>query len=568
MSLQSGLYVGTSGLQTSQNALNTVAHNLSNVGTEGYVRQQVGLADRYYNRLSSSAAVSFMQTGLGVSYSQVRQVRDTFLDKTYREEAGRLSFYEASYNAIGEVETILGEMNGAAFNTSLQDLWDAVQEASKDPASTVVQGLIVQRASTFLQSAQGVYEALSSYQDNLNLQVKTDVDQINDYTQRIFDLNIAISKVEAGGTERANDLRDERNLYLDELAKLGNVSYTEDSFGSLSVKLEGVDLVNHDFVNKIGLYQDTKTGFYTPYWERNASYTINEFGEKEYDITGAEVFNFETPISADRDTDIGGLKAVLLARGDHRADYTDLLDGANYEKNISSSVIMNVMAEFDGLVHNIVTKINEIIAGSSDSATGYLCNEDGSPIQVFEKLTTPGYEMRTDASGNPVYDANGNVIWDYVKEQDGTDGLHVDSTSLYSLANIKINQELMQSPAKLGFVRADGKVDYDTLENMKKAFDSAEYNLNPSVVKYSNFKDLYSDMVAAIGNDGSVYKSLYENQNITVNSTEAARQQVIGVSSDEELSQMIRFQNAYNASSRYINVIDEMLEHILNTLGA
>ena len=64
-----------------------------------------------------------------------------------------------------------------------------------------------------------------------------------------------------------------------------------------------------------------------------------------------------------------------------------------------------------------------------------------------------------------------------------------------------------------------------------------------------------------------VFRSIYENQVSTVEATQSAREQVIGVSTDEELSNMIKFQNAYNASSRYINVISEMLEHILSTLG-
>ena len=79
--------------------------------------------------------------------------------------------------------------------------------------------------------------------------------------------------------------------------------------------------------------------------------------------------------------------------------------------------------------------------------------------------------------------------------------------------------------------------------------------------------DFYSNIVTQVANSGSVFKSIYTNQTTTVDSTEAARQQVVGVSDDEELNNMIKFQNAYNASSRFINVIDEMLEHIINTLG-
>jgi len=119
MPLMGSLYVGTTGLQTSQNALNTTGHNLTNADTVGYVRQQTMLGDRGYNTISIDAtAIANKQLGLGVNYSQIRQVRDVFLDQTYREESGRLAFYETYYSAIEEVETLLGEMDGASFQLS------------------------------------------------------------------------------------------------------------------------------------------------------------------------------------------------------------------------------------------------------------------------------------------------------------------------------------------------------------------------------------------------------------------------------------------------------------------
>jgi len=75
-------------------------------------------------------------------------------------------------------------------------------------------------------------------------------------------------------------------------------------------------------------------------------------------------------------------------------------------------------------------------------------------------------------------------------------------------------------------------------------------------------------LVSQVANSGAVYRSIFTNQEDTVEATENARQQIIGVSSDEELSNMIRFQNAFNASSRYVNAISEMLAHLINTLGA
>ena len=116
-------------------------------------------------------------------------------------------------------------------------------------------------------------------------------------------------------------------------------------------------------------------------------------------------------------------------------------------------------------------------------------------------------------------------------------------------------------------IKEDGSVDYETLEVMKAKFTEESNTLNPNVKKKTSFVDYYGDLVSQVANSGSVYKSIMINQQATVNATFSAREQVIGVSSDDELTNMVKFQNAYNASSRYINVISEMLAHLINTLG-
>ena len=585
MPLMGSLYIGASGLQTSQNALNTTAHNLSNIDTTGYTRQQVQLSDKRYIALSVDPnSVNNKQTGLGVTYSRVKQIRDYFLDKTYRKESGRSMFYEVSTEVMEEVESQLGEMNGEAFQTTITDFWTSIQELAKDPASSVSQGLLVQRASEFVERATAVYEGLSSYQDNLNTQIKKQVDKINDYGNMLLTLNDQIRAIESGGIEHANDLRDARNQVLDELSELASITYGEDLYGNVYVQIEGVDFVKGGACYEIGTYVDVNTGFYTPFWPQNASYRVMDNGTREYNIDGAEVFDLNREISSDLNTDIGGLKAMLLARGDHRADYTDI--EGDYD-SVSQSVVMNIQAEFDQLIHNVVTKVNSILADAAGvqqgsitledgtllegarfadvDSNGYMRRDDGSPIQLFGKVSTDNY---LKVSGTVTYaDEDGNIqtktgeFWVFNEEDSSA------PESLYSVKNLQIDRELMQRPAMLGFRLPDGSEDTATAEALKAAFTEESYTLNPNVKKKTTFVDYYTDLVAQVANSGSVYRSIYTNQESTVEAANSAREQVVGVSSDEELSNMIKFQNAYNASSRYINVISEMLEHIINTLG-
>lgn len=551
MPLMGSLYIGASGLQSGQNALNTTAHNLTNIDTTGFTRQQTLLSSKRYITISKNpAAVSDQQYGIGVNLSAVRQVRDYFLDQTYRKESGRSTFYEASTDVLGEVENVLGELNGEDFQTSLTNLWTAVQELSKDPSSSVTQGLLVQRSAEFINRANAVYQDLTNYQDNLNKQIKEKVTTINQYGKQIQALNDQIRKIECGGIEHANDLRDTRNQILDELGKLCKMTYSEDSTGNVSVRIEDSDFVRGDLLYEIGLDASDATGFYTPFWIKDAEYTVLADGTKKYNIEGAEVFNLDQTVSSSLDTDIGGLKALLLARGDHRSNYTDINN--NYD-SISQSIVMNVQAEFDQMIHSVTTRINGILAEVYDPSRGYMCDKDGSPLQLFQKVTTDGYEKVTDAGGN--------VTWKYAEE----DPARTDT--LYTLGNLQVNANLLREPSMLSFKKADGSADYDTTDKLKAAFTDESYTLNPNVLKKTTFVDYYKDLVSQVANTGSAFRNIYENQQTTVEATYNAREQIVGVSSEEELSNMIRFQNAYNASSRYINVINELLEHIISTLA-
>lgn len=637
MSLWSDLSLGVTGLHASNNALNTVAHNITNTDTEGYTRQQVELDDRRYITISKTgSAVSFQQTGLGVYYSNVKQVRDYFLDKTYRSELGRQEFYEVSKNTLNEIEDLLGELNGAAFQESISDLWTAVQELTKDPCNSVTQGALVSEAAEFLERASSVYNDLASYQDNINYQVLQDVQTINAYGKQILDLNSTIQKIELGD-EKANDYRDQRNLILDKLSELCNISYAEDEYGSVSVKIEGEDFVKGSLCYEMWIDIDSQTGFYTPYWPQNSDYTVVEGGDpkndggdtifstdgirgdRKYKIDSAHVFNTNKPISSEMKTDIGKLRSLLYARGDHRADWTDI----NFYDDIKDSVLMNVEAEFDQLVHNVITSINGVLEDAATTAltakggkagtvtadsTGtdldiynaikaqddkwyegkeykifenmddgfnYLKSSDGHPLQLFEKSAADGYTKVDTSAGSfwvyneeemPKYNNKGQVV--------DSNGFVVDQASLkdlkyslYSVANTHINQKLVQTPTLLGFRLVDGSEDTATMEALKNVFTDEKFKLNPDVIKRVNLNDYYSDLVAQISNSGYMYNSIYENQAKTVAAAESAKDQVEAVSSDEELSNMIKFQSAYNASSRFINVVDEMIEHIITSLA-
>lgn len=532
MSLFSGLYVGTTALRVASDALNTTSHNLSNTDTKGYTRQQVSQSTRHYNVLSdASVSVAAKEIGMGVRYAETRQVRDFFLDQIYRRESGRSAFYEVNYEALVHVQDLLGESGDRNFAEAIEDYWVAIQDLAEDPSSAVTQGLFVSKAQTLIERATNVYKSLIDYQNNLNREVKKDVDKLNDFGKRLVELNKQIVKIEAGGVEHANDFRDERNYILDQMSELCNISYSENLDGYVSVQIEGVDFVKNTTFYEM-LLDENDYGYYTPFWPHIIESSTDENGEKFYppeEVAKGKVFNLEREISTAANTDVGRLKSLLLVRGDHPANCDELGDAEDYNRLIAPSVIMNVQAEFDQLISGIANDINQILkdAGYTDGTT----NQDNA---LFVRINTEG--------------------------MDPDEGWHI--------GNIAVNQKFLQQPALLNFVKGEDSVDYETTTKLKEAFENQKYHLNPNAGSRSAYKDYYRDLVNQVSNTGEVNRLLYEYQLDTQEEANFAREQVLGVSSDEELQFMIRFQNAYNVASRYITTLNNMLENMLNQFGA
>jgi len=525
---------------------------MANMDTEGYTRQQISLGTRSYQTLEKKTEpIAWKQVGTGVYYNNCKQVRSVFLDKSYRLESGRCAFYDVSIKTLEEVEDQLQEMNGAEFADSLNNLWVAVQEMAKDPCSAVTQSSFVTRANEFLTRAKSVYDGLVDYQKNLDSTVKGMVDEINGYGDRLRRLNQDIVNIESGKQEQANDLRDERNQILDKLGEYGKIEYEEDVFGNITVYFEGSSFVTTDHVNHIGI--DTKlespAGFATPYWEYAARTEFNQDGSKSVvSIDGAHIYDLTQTISTTINTDVGKLKSVLLARGDHNATYHDITEDTDfYNSNISQSVIMNIQAEFDQLINSIMTNINDIMEQAESNPAfidgGVGEAKDFTMFVCSNEEDTLNYDISDDKPAGTV-------------------------KTKFTIKNTQINPKLIQEPTLFTFRTIDGNEDNRTTTLLKEAFTNEKLTLNPNVSSKNSLISYYNSLVSQVANTGDVYNSIREAQQQTVDGVSAAREQIVGVSSDEELEFMIMFQNAYNASSRYINVVSEMLEHLVTSLGS
>ncbi|SFA88812.1 flagellar hook-associated protein 1 FlgK [Acetitomaculum ruminis DSM 5522] len=561
MSIFGSLYVGTSGLKTSQNALNITSHNIANVNTEGYTRQQVYQSDLTYIKFGE-AGNGQMQKGLGVQVAEAVQVRDYFLDKNYREEYGRKNFYDSTLDAMSEVETLFGELEGTSFSDALKEFRTAFDELDKDPSTSEYQSLVILKGSQIVDRAKSIYDGLVSYQTHINKRITEQVDRINEIGKKITELNREIMKVEAGGVEKANDLRDTRNILLDELSGYVSIDFKENVDGVITVSIEGVEFITEARYNKMDMIKDPITDFATPIWPHLSDGTYYE-----------EVFDLSKGVSTKANTDIGSLKALILARGEEPADYSYIegMDAATYDKTTGLSAIVNSEAEFDQLIHNLVVAINDILCPNKtitddlgntytvwDAENGHVGSDGQGPgKELFSRKTVPRYNAVE-------LTVNGETSTYYVYNEEDTE----QESTMYSIKSIVINEELLADESLFPHRTKSGEIDYGFTESLCDVWDKAFLTLNPDSIAPLNFTDYYSRMIESFSTDMKTVNTMANTLQNEVDTIENKRQQIVGVSSDEELTNMIKFQNAYNASSRYINAVNDMIEVLLTQVGA
>ncbi len=638
MSLFSSFNTGVSGLKTSQIGIHTTSHNLANIYTEGYVRQQVSYADAQYQNVGRSQLTNW-KVGMGVIASETRHIRSLLLDKAYRQQVGRENFYSAQTAATEEVENIMGELNSVAFQDTLKDLWDAISEMAKTPDGSVTREGLVMTADEFVTRVTAIGDQLREYQQNLNSEIWNTVNQVNSLGQTIYELNVKIQSIESAGIEKANDYRDQRDLALDKLAELVKISYTEDEKSFVIVRIESQEFINYGGVNEMGAAQlntADDSDYYTPVWTH---------------LDDIPVFNLETDISTAKNNDLGKLKGLLLSRGAYEADYTDIpkipeepnpddytdangnpdnaaymaavqdywnntyqdyLEEANhYNYNTGASVIMRTQAMFDQLINGIVTAINDCMCPNVDTtiaggttltiaagtnynqladeiktALGTVATDNNGCLVNDETFTLAGdttvLALDTENCGNGYDGELGEELFSRDDTQDRYTVLTADdgteyyiynpynifgNEGLYSVGNIRVNQIVLEKTSALPFWDKEIAANYGVANKILEAWDAASMNLDPNNVTPKDFSDYYTAMIDVVANDGYIYNAITVNQQSVVSDIEEGRQAVTGVSSEEELTNLIKYQNAYNANSRFINTVTDMIDTLINKVG-
>ncbi|MFO7985609.1 MAG: flagellar hook-associated protein FlgK [Desulfatiglandaceae bacterium] len=270
------LHIGRQALAAQQEALNVTAHNIANVNTEGYSRQRV------VTETTAPITTGAGQVGTGVTVSGVERVYDRHLAQQISDENETFGRWEAEKNGLDRAEVVLNEASGYGLNQAMSDFWDAWQDLVNNPSGAAEREMVAWSGENLALNFERIHNDLSQIQNDMNSYVSQTVDGINFKAEQIAAINEKIVKIETSEGS-ANDLRDKRDVWVNELAKMIDITYHEEGNGSYTIKL-GDDRSLVEGATSNALATDTNgSGFEDVVWEDdNADVPISDGKLKGY----------------------------------------------------------------------------------------------------------------------------------------------------------------------------------------------------------------------------------------------------------------------------------------------
>lgn len=270
-----GLEIARKSLFASQRAIELTGHNIANANTEGYTRQRVDFKAAAPGNGSSIDNFSGNRTGGGVEIEGIVQIRNEYYDTLYREEDAYLSELNAKSESLRYIEDIFSESTESGIGSGIENLFSSMEQLFSDAGNSLLRSQLQQDAISLTNTMQLTAGRLNEYVDRQNSQVETIVSEINSIARQISSLNKTIFSYELNG-EPANDLRDQRNLLIDELNSYIAVNVNEKETGELRVSVGGIALVDHMQINNMVLKEEPSPALdgksvLNPQWEKSGN---------------------------------------------------------------------------------------------------------------------------------------------------------------------------------------------------------------------------------------------------------------------------------------------------------
>jgi len=543
-----GFNIARSGLFAAQKALNTVSHNIANANTEGFTRQRLEMHSSNPDAFPGKPGV----IGTGVDTEHVQQIRDEFMDFKFRKEQTSAGEWGAKETVLKNIEAILNEPSESGIREVLDQFFSSIQELNKTPESLTTRALVRQRGIALAKTLGGMYETLEKTQRDLNFEVRTNVSEINGYADRVAEFNRVIYQTELNGSS-ANDIRDQRNLLLDKMSELADINYYEDSLNRFHVDINGHKIVSHYRADHLVTKERTT---------KKNEFDVEKLLEVEWE-SGA-TFNITS----------GKIKGIL--------DMRDNIEGM--DKGIP--YYLDKLNEFADTLSEEINRVHK---------TGYdLRGGTGVNFFTVNNKSTAEYEAEILASGfngDPAVDVTSQVMTgtSSTKTTAENDKIIRDNIAQIVKNTPDFKGKSIKPLSNGRFVVADRRraseltISKDVEDELEKLATSdrlagvpgnganalriGDVRHNVALFDWGSADDFVKALVSNLGVDTQQSTRISENSEVLLNFIKTNKMSVSGVSLDEEMSEMVKFQHSYNANARMINTMDEMLDLIVNRLG-
>lgn len=552
----SGFNTALSALQANQKRLDITGQNLSNMNTAGYTRQQLEASSlNYTNPVSHYSNGNETAVGFGVSMDRVSQIRDPYLDIQYRSQSADCSYTNRLQTALNSLSKVLDEttISGIrqAFDdvlstlTSMQDpakVSDPIYESELRTKMQSVCNLFNQASRQITQAEQNEFQRLTGEGSS----EQGDVQKINDILRQIGDLNVQIKRNQVAG-HPSLELQDKRNLLLDELsgyipvetryykddAHSGNNAYDHDANGAVIGKKDWPDdlEVSMDYIDAQGKSQKLILV--------NGSDLGANGLTKNYGQLSVLKGDHQTAASVSDPADISiKFEKAPSYKGNGPAATNDVyaeLKGIRFEGG-------SLQASLDMLQK---TGTGKVINGSTavDDVRGYQYYSE-----KLDQLASTFAKSMNDIN-------NGKKHTDQNLLSNSTD----DSTTGITAGNIGISKGWTSGTIHIS---TDGTNRTDTILDMIAAMkDTTKLN-------GKTFADYMNNLSTQLASDSSSNQTALKTGTTVLNSIQDSRESLSGVSLDEEATNMMAYVSAYNAASRLMTALDEVLNTLISNTGA
>lgn len=564
MSVYGSIRLAANTLRANQIAMQVVGQNLANANTEGYIREEVVLSPAPTQRLGG------LLLGMGVEVEAVIQKIDNFLEERLRGSVSERSSNSVKEDAYLQLETMINELGETDLSTRLNDFFSAISEVLNQPESVSVRNLAVLEAATLANDMNRLSERVQSLRSDLNDRVTAMADRINRLIEEIRTLNVRITQTEGGDISKSDavGLRDQRLKALENLAELIEIRVTEQTSGSVVVYAGGDFLVYDGVSRPVEVVLDNDRGL-----------TIADLQISETDSVLGTAGGELRGLTAARDEILGG----FLDRLDSFAQTLVFEFNKIYSSGQGLQGFEQLTSEFSvddiGLPLNSAglryTPTNGSFKVLVRSKSTGLTETDEILVDLNglgRDLTLEGLSQKLDAIDgiHARTSSYGNLeIWAESEDQEfafaeDTSGvlasLGVNTFfSGWSARSMGVNQAVKDNPAL--FAASQGGIGADT-ENAVVLAQFYDYPLESE--GGTTLEILYDRLMGETTQGSTVARAMAEGARIFEQTLRGQKLATSGVAVDEETIRLMAYQRSFQASARYIKVLEELLATIVS----